>query len=143
MNTPIKLTLSTLAKASDTAARAIPPVWPLASSVAVNPFLGQATETLAQVGARLGRVGGVSVTMPRKWYKERIANGTITDEDIADALGAQDAPDLPDVAELRKLAWSDTATPTPQPTIADLAAEVSSIDWPGIIADRFGGWAAG
>ncbi|MFT5626405.1 MAG: hypothetical protein ACI8Z0_002915 [Lentimonas sp.] len=143
MNTPIKLTLSTLVKASDTAARAIPPVWPLASSVAVNPFLGQATETLAQVGARLGRVGGVPVTMPRNWYKERIANGAITDEDIAEALDAQDAPDLPDVAELRKLAWNDTATPTPQPTIADLAAEVSGIDWPGIIADRFGGWAAG
>jgi hypothetical protein len=33
---------------SDTVARAIPPAWLLGySSVAVNPFLGQATETLA------------------------------------------------------------------------------------------------
>ncbi len=62
MNTSSNLSLSILAKASDTAARAILPAWPLASSVAVNPFLGQATETLAQVGARLGRVGGVPVT---------------------------------------------------------------------------------
>ena len=60
-------------KASDTAARAVPPVWPLASSVAVNPFLGQAGESLAQVGARLARVGGVPVTMPRAYSSARIA----------------------------------------------------------------------
>ena len=29
------------------------------------------------------------------------------------------------------------------PTIADLAAEASGIDWPGLIAERFGAWAAG
>jgi uncharacterized protein YbcC (UPF0753/DUF2309 family) len=143
MNTPSNLSLSILAKASDTAARAIPPAWPLASSVAVNPFLGQATETLAQVGARLGRVGGVPVTMPRDWYETRIADGTITDADITGALEAQDATDLPDLAELKKLAGSDAATPTPQPTIADLAADISGIDWPGVIADRIGVWAAG
>jgi uncharacterized protein YbcC (UPF0753/DUF2309 family) len=143
MNLPSDLSLSTLVKASDTAARAIPPVWPLASSVAVNPFLGQATETLAQVGARLARVGGVPVTMPRNWYKTRIENGTITDVDITRALETQDGTGLFDLAEIKKLASSDTATPTPQPTLADLAADVSGIDWPSIIADRFGSWAAG
>jgi uncharacterized protein YbcC (UPF0753/DUF2309 family) len=143
MNTSLDLSLSTITKASDSAARAIPPVWPLASSVAVNPFLGQSGETLAQVGARLGRVGGVPVTMPRSWYKERISDGTITDADITAALAAQDTADLPDLAEIRKLAWTDVATPKPQPTIADLAAEVSGIDWPSIIADRFSVWAAG
>jgi hypothetical protein len=34
-------TLAQLKVAADGAARAIPPVWPLASSVAVNPCLGQ------------------------------------------------------------------------------------------------------
>jgi uncharacterized protein YbcC (UPF0753/DUF2309 family) len=143
MNLPSDLSLLTLVKASDTAARAIPPVWPLASSVAVNPFLGQATETLAQVGARLARVGGVPVTMPRNWYKTRIENGTITDADITRALEAQDGAGLFDLAEIKKLASSDAAPPTPLPTLAELAADVSGIDWPSIIADRFGGWAAG
>ena len=69
--------------AADRAARAIPPVWPLASSVAVNPFLGQTDESLATVGARLARVAGVSVTMPRNWYQERIASGVITDADLS------------------------------------------------------------
>jgi uncharacterized protein YbcC (UPF0753/DUF2309 family) len=143
MNAISNLSIKTLTTASDTAARAIPPVWPLASSVAVNPFLGQSDETLAQVGARLGRVGGVPVTMPREWYKTRIADGTITDGDIQAALAAQPAGDLPDLAEIKKMASMTAPAPTSQPTIADLAAQASGIDWPGIIADRFGNWAAG
>ena len=143
MNTSLTVSLSTLITASDSAARAIPPVWPLASSVAVNPFLGQSSEPLAQVGARLGRVGGVPVTMPRNWYNTRILDGTITDADIVAALAAQAGPDLLDLARVKELARTSAADPTSLPTIADLAAEVSGIDWPGIIADRFGSWAAG
>jgi uncharacterized protein YbcC (UPF0753/DUF2309 family) len=85
---PKTLSMKTITTASDTAARAIPPVWPLASSVAVNPYLGQTGETLAETGARLGRVAGVPVTMPREVYRARIADGTITDQDILDAIAA-------------------------------------------------------
>ena len=35
------LDLSLLQQAADKAARQIPPLWPLASHVAVNPYLGQ------------------------------------------------------------------------------------------------------
>ena len=45
-----------IAAAADRAALAIPPAWPLASSVAVNPFFGQSGEDLATAGARLARV---------------------------------------------------------------------------------------
>ncbi|SHL76068.1 hypothetical protein SAMN05444414_1373 [Roseovarius marisflavi] len=139
----MKISISTLNSAADTAARAIPPLWPLASSVAVNPFLGQSGETLAQVGARLGRVGGVPVTMPRTWYHTRILDGTITDADIEAALMAAKGKDLPDLARIKALAQTNAAGQTAQPTIADLAAKASGIDWPGVIADRFGAWAAG
>ena len=137
------LMLPTLIAASDSAARAIPPVWPLASSVAVNPFLGQSGETLAQVGARLGRIGGVPVTMPRDWYQARISDGTITDAHISAVLAQQSGADVPNVAQIKQMAGMPAATPTAQPTLADLAAGASGIDWPGIIADRFGIWAAG
>ena len=70
----------------DQAVRAIPPAWPLASSVAVNPFLGQTREGLATVAARLARVAGTQVFMPRSWYQQRIADGDITDADLLDAL---------------------------------------------------------
>jgi hypothetical protein len=86
--TDATLSMKTITTASDTAARAIPPVWPLASSVAVNPYLGQTGETLAETGARLGRVAGVPVTMPRAVYRARIADGTITDRDIPTRIAA-------------------------------------------------------
>ena len=77
--------LEMIAKA-ETAGRAIPPLWPLSSSVAVNPFLGQTDKSLPQVAALLSRVGGTAVTMPRSWYAGKIADGTITDADLAAAL---------------------------------------------------------
>ena len=67
------------------AARAIPPLWPLSSSVAVNPFLGQAGEGLGMAAARLARVAGAPLTMPRDWYRKKIITGEITDRDLLDA----------------------------------------------------------
>jgi len=128
----------------DRAARAIPPAWPLTSSVAVNPFLGQTEEPLALVGARLARVAGAPVTMPRRWYREKIAAGAISDDDLAAALASAPADLRPaDLSALKAAASLDAPSPAALPTIADLAARACGIDWPGIIAERFGAWAAG
>ena len=133
-----------LEAAADQAARAIPPVWPLASSVAVNPYLGQASETLATVGARLQRIAGQPVTMPRSWYQAKIASGTITDIDLAEALALAPQGLRPaNVAALKAAAQVSSPVGRAVPTIADLAAAVSGIDWPGLIAERFGAWAGG
>jgi uncharacterized protein YbcC (UPF0753/DUF2309 family) len=129
--------------AIDRAACAIPPVWPLTTSVAVNPFLGQAGESLAAAGARLARVAGAPVTMPRSWYRARIAAGRIADADLAEALAEAPADLRPaDLAGLKAAVAVDTARPQALPTVADLAALASGIDWPGLIAERFGAWAA-
>ncbi len=127
--------------AADAAQRAIPPAWPLASSVAVNPFLGQSGEGLAEVAARLARVAGVAVTMPRAYYADRIVSGAITDADLADALAACANPGL-SVAALKAAALQPAPSPCALPTVADLAARASRIDWPGLIAERTGAWAA-
>ncbi len=135
-------------QAADSAVRAIPPVWPLASSVAVNPYLGQSDKTLAETGALLARVSGVVMTMPREWYAPKFADGTITDEDIAGAIAnAPKALRPADPAAVR----AAVAKPQPVtqaelqrlPTVASLAADVTGVDWPAIIALRFGQWAAG
>ena len=142
--TPLGDALPDLVVATDRAARAIPPVWPLASSVAVNPFLGQTGESLAMAGARLARVAGVSVTMPASWYLDQIAKGTITDTDLCEALST--APierRSAGLAELKAVARAPEPNIRALPTVADLAAEVSGVDWPGLIAERFGAWAAG
>ena len=137
-----KISRKNLAAACDSAARAIPPVWPLASSVAVNPFLGQTGETLSTVGARLGRISGTPVTMPRAWYAAKLTDGTLTEADLTAAIAASGVDTLK-ASDLRKATESEP-TPTPAlPMVADLAAEASGTDWPGIIADRFGVWAAG
>ncbi|WP_017670823.1 DUF2309 domain-containing protein [Blastomonas sp. AAP53] len=131
-----------IAALADAAARAIPPAWPLASSVAVNPYLGQAELDLAATGALLARVSDAAVTMPRSWYRERIASGAISDADLAAALAASTATPRPaSVAELRLAAQRPHVRADPLPTIADLAARVSGIDWPAVIAERFGSWA--
>lgn len=129
--------------AIDRAVRAIPPAWPLASSVAVNPFLGQAEETLAVAGARLRRAAGAPITMPRSWYRAKIAAGAISDDDLRTALASGPS-------ELQSLGISglkaEASTPAPLvealPTVADLAAVSSGIDWPNFIATRIGVWAA-
>ena len=133
-----------IARAMDRAARAIPPAWPLASSVAVNPFLGQTGEPLAKAGARLARVAGARIAMPRAWSAAQIAAGAITDDDLAAALArAREGSGLADVSALKAAAREETPRPAALPTIADLASRVSGMDWPGLIADRFGAWAAG
>ncbi len=128
----------------DRACRAVPPVWPLASSVAVNPFLGQTHEDLATVAARLARVAGAQVMMPRSWYQERIAKGEITDADLADALAAAPLALRPQsLSALKDAAQVPRPAVAALPSVADLAAEVSGIDWPALVAERFGAWAAG
>ncbi|MFN2288744.1 MAG: YbcC family protein [Chromatocurvus sp.] len=135
---------SVIAAAADKAARQIPPLWPLSSSVAVNPFLGQVNEGLAEAGARLARVGGASVVMPRQWYLDRIASGELTDEDLAAALDA--CPDVrkpADIPALREASVAGRSEPRALPSVADLVADSTGLDWPGLLADRFGAWAAG
>jgi uncharacterized protein YbcC (UPF0753/DUF2309 family) len=136
--------LQPLKTAMDLACRAIPPAWPLASSVAVNPFLGQVTDNLATTGARLARVAGVAITMPRNWFLQKIAAGEISDADLADAFANAPAHLRPaGLSALKAAAAVNAPKLATLPTIADLAAEVSGIDWPGLIAERFGAWAAG
>jgi uncharacterized protein YbcC (UPF0753/DUF2309 family) len=143
-NTPSSCDTLELVAVIDRATRAIPPAWPLASSVAVNPYLGQTGESLAEAGDRLARVAGAPVTMTRSWYRNKISSGEISDEDLRDAWKRAPSQLRPaDLAALKAAAALDAPKIAALPTIADLAAEVSGIDWPGLIAERFGAWAAG
>jgi uncharacterized protein YbcC (UPF0753/DUF2309 family) len=138
------LSAGAILAAADRAARAIPPLWPLASSVAVNPFLGQTGEPLATAAARLRRVAGVALTMPRAWYAEQMRSGEIDDADLAGAFDAAPTAVRPmTLAALKAAAQSQVPTPNPLPTVAELAREATGIDWPGIVNDRISHWAAG
>ena len=133
-----------LIEAANGAARAIPPLFPLASSVAVNPYLGQTGDTLAMTAARLGRVSGTPVTQPRSWYLARIADGRITDSDLAAALAASPDANRPaTLAALKAAMLRENPPQTALPSVAELCAQASGIDWPFVINDRISAWAAG
>lgn len=134
---------ASLREVADSAARAIAPLWPLASSVAVNPYLGQSGLDLAHTAALLARVSPAATTMPRSWFAEQLQSGAIIEDDLSAALATCASTLRPgSVAGLRLAAQVQQPVRAPLPTIADLAAEVSGIDWPAIIAERFGHWAA-
>ncbi len=142
--TPARFTA--LTQAAEAAARAIPPAFPLDATVAVNPFLGQTGEDLATAAARLARVAGVRVTRRGSDYAAAIADGRISDDDLAGALAAAPSPLKPaDGASLLNLAegLGDGPAPRALPTVADLAAEATGIDWPALIDKCIGLWAAG
>jgi hypothetical protein len=133
-----------LLRAADAAAHAIPPAFPLEATVAVNPFLGQAGEGLAATAARLARVAGIRLTPPRAAFAAGLAEGRITEADLAAAWVACAEPGRPaTLAALRQALGTSGPAPTALPTVADLAARASGIDWPGIIARAIGLWAAG
>ncbi|MEL7728110.1 DUF2309 domain-containing protein [Citromicrobium bathyomarinum] len=141
-NAPVSA--AALSHAASAAARQIPPMWPLASSVAVNPFLGQAEATLAATGARLARFGDIPVTMSREYYRARIEAGEITDPDLTAALHASPhAERPPSLAALKAAITQERVANAPLSTLADHARGASSIDWPGLIAERIGAWAGG
>ncbi len=138
IQTPPRLAAALLA-AAETAARAIPPAFPLEATVAVNPFLGQSGEDLAQAAARLARVAGVALTPPRAALAE------VADDDLAAALIAATSPLKPrDLADLKaRLARPAPAAPQALPTVADLVSRATGTDFAAILARSFGLWAAG
>jgi uncharacterized protein YbcC (UPF0753/DUF2309 family) len=133
-----------LLKAAEAAARAIPPAFPLDATVAVNPFLGQTGEDLATAAARLARVAGAPILRPRAELAAEVAAGRITDDDLAAALAASPSPLRPaDLPALKAHLARTPAAPAALPTVAELAARATGIDWPAVIARVFGLWAAG
>ncbi|WP_374428694.1 YbcC family protein [Tabrizicola sp.] len=135
---------SQLLHAAEAAARAIPPAFPLDATVAVNPFLGQTHEDLAQASARLARVAGISLTRPRAELAAKVAAGEITDDDLAAALIASPSPVKPqDLAWLKTRMQTPAPAPRALPTVAELAARATGTDWHAVIDRSFGLWAAG
>lgn len=133
-----------LMAAAEAAIRALPPAFPLEETVAVNPFLGQAGGDLALASARLERVAGVALTLPRAEILTRIARGEIADADLAEALVASTSAVKPrDLAALKARLHAPAPVPKALPTLAELAAAATGTDWPGVVTRSFGLWAAG
>ena len=124
--------------AADEAMRQVPPAFPLEATVAVNPWLGQSGEERTAAAARLARVGGGRMFLPREAVAEMIDAGEVSREDLAAAASAHGR----DFDILAKGARAPTQHPEPLSTVADVAETDSGIDWPALIEERIGLWAA-
>lgn len=146
MNTMIKIdTLhgDALAQAADQAVRAIPPAWPLTATVAVNPFFGQAEASFEETASLLTRIGGTRLALPRQHYMDRITKGEMIDADLIAALNNSALAGQLDLDGLKATLQQEPPAPKALPTIADLAAHATGKDWPGLVAERIGTFAAG
>ena len=127
-------------EAARRAARLVAPAFPLSATVAVNPYLGHTADDLAQASAKLARSAGIRSTLNRAAFRAAQAEGRLTRADLEAALDLRPGPTL---AEVEAALARDTPAPTALPTVAQLAARASGIDWPEIVAARIGVWASG
>jgi uncharacterized protein YbcC (UPF0753/DUF2309 family) len=104
----------------------IAPLWPLKHFVAVNPFLGFSDQSFAATCATLRRVAGVDMLMPRAFYREALAAGTIEERDLEAAIAAAATSGHPalahDAVSLRLAAACDPfSTNRPGAVVATVA----------------------
>jgi len=124
--------------AAERALAHVPPAFPLAATVAVNPFLGQAGEDRATAAARLARVAGIRPFRPRSEIAAMLAEGRIGMGDLAVAAAA--AGLMP--GDLRAALDGPAPAPAPLPSVADLACAATGIGWPDLVSERIGAFAA-
>jgi uncharacterized protein YbcC (UPF0753/DUF2309 family) len=117
---------SELQAAIEAACRRIAPLWPLKHFVAVNPFLGFTDRTFHATCTTMRRVARIDMLMPRRFYRQALADGLIEDRDLAEALAA--APrdwEVPaSVAELRAELAKDVSIKTGRSAVVATVAEV-------------------
>jgi uncharacterized protein YbcC (UPF0753/DUF2309 family) len=70
----------------DTACARIAPLWPLKHFVAVNPFVGLSDHSFQDASDALARILGHGIYMPREYYREQLASGRISRDDIKQAI---------------------------------------------------------
>ncbi len=131
--------------AAEVASRRVAPLWPLQDFVAVNPFLGLMDTTFVDAGQTLARAAAARMTMPRSFYAQALANGRITDADLAAALArTQASHTMPaNVAVLKQLlARGEDTRGEPMATVADVASRATGRDWAGFALARMSTWAA-
>jgi uncharacterized protein YbcC (UPF0753/DUF2309 family) len=84
--TPAELTPAELAPHLAAVGAIIPPLWPLADYVAVNPFLGLADRPFLVARQLLADVRVCDILPTAEWFRQRLSTGAITAADLDTAL---------------------------------------------------------
>ncbi|MHB1286385.1 MAG: YbcC family protein [Leptospirales bacterium] len=125
----------------DEACRRIAPLWPLKHFVAVNPYLGLSDQPFWQADKTMRRVAGTGLCMPLEYYREQLASGRITRNDLAAALLEMDSTwDLQSFE--RELARKETKPRPPFPLLSDILGDLEHRDWSGFVVERISQYCA-
>ncbi len=119
----------------------VPPLWPLQSFVAVNPFIGLTGKPFAEVCDLMRRVTHESMLMSVDYFQQQFARSRITTQDLAAAIQQSGAS----LTTADLLAW--LKKPEPQPlhgvqSLADVATAEFGGRWSTLIVEEVSKWCA-
>jgi uncharacterized protein YbcC (UPF0753/DUF2309 family) len=119
----------------------VPPLWPLQSFVAVNPFIGLTGKPFAEVCDLMRRVTHESMLMSVDYFQQQFARGRITTQDLAAAIQQSGAS----LTTADLLTW--LKKPEPQPvhgvqSLADVATAEFGGRWSTLIVEEVSKWCA-
>ena len=135
----------------------MPPVWPLQRFVAVNPFLGLADRSFADVCRLMNRVGHATLLPDPELFRRRLQSGSLILDDVEQALASarQVLPpawaEAAAVVEMTDLTqWLQGGQPAPTfdaavPALlsaADLFQQPSGGSWLETVTAEIGKWCA-
>ncbi len=83
---PTKPDPTVLNRQIDEACGRIAPLWPLKHFIAVNPFFGLRDQTFQEASDTLTRIVDSNLYMPRAYYREQLASGRISLDDLDQAI---------------------------------------------------------
>jgi hypothetical protein len=125
------------------ACKKIAPVWPLENFVAVNPYLGFTNKKFENVAQELAAVGGVQMTLDTSFYLQKLKEGKITDQDLAQVLSKKGKKtDVNKFIKTLEKNQDSIEVPRTIASVADVAAEVTNKDWSRFATSRISLWAA-
>lgn len=119
----------------------VPPLWPLDSFVAVNPFVGLTGKPFGEVCALMSRITHGSMLMSVDYFRQQFAACRITTRDLAAAIAQSKAPTTP--AAL--LAWLKEPAPAQTagvPCLADTATAQCGGNWSALVTGETSKWCA-
>lgn len=119
----------------------VPPLWPLHSFVAVNPFVGLAGRPFTDVCHLMQRVTHEGMLMSVEHFRRQHASGRITVADLEHAIHQAGA----DLAVQDLLDWLRNPEPEPVPglpSLADVATRRQGQAWDKIIEEEVSKWCA-
>ena len=151
IDTPIKSALFSLPQAlphtgsrlihARNACHRVPPLWPLQSFVAVNPFVGLVGRPFGEVCELMERVAHQGMVMNAEYFQQQVATGRVTTQDVAEALTqAKSKFSINDMLE-----WLDNPEaekPSSLQCLSDVATERFGGNWDSLITAEISKWCA-